>query len=320
MILLFSIPALVLLAFLARQNYHAALMLLVSLLPTYLLRFSVAGLTTNFFEAALAVVLLTGLTQPAIRHTYTLARHQVPRSLRILLTLFILAAIISTLISPHQRTSLGILKGWIIVPVLFGAALTAALQHAPALRRRVINALLLSGTIMATLGLMQVPLLDRVRGIYDVPASLALFLTPLATIAWWRGNKLAALTMVAALLATQSASALVALFATLMIGLLAWPRASRRQLAALVLLIFLALTVLSLTGRGQYLLSPLFSDTPNSISVRGQLWSVAAELITEHPFLGIGLGQFEPAYQEKLHDRFAVYSLLTPNSAPGVCI
>ncbi|HLD25806.1 MAG TPA: hypothetical protein VJC05_02085, partial [Candidatus Andersenbacteria bacterium] len=232
MILLFSIPALVLLAFLARQNYHAALMLLVSLLPTYLLRFSVAGLTTNFFEAALAVVLLTGLTQPAIRHTYTLARHQVPRSLRILLTLFILAAIISTLISPHQRTSLGILKGWIIVPVLFGAALTAALQHAPALRRRVINALLLSGTIMATLGLMQVPLLDRVRGIYDVPASLALFLTPLATIAWWRGNKLAALTMVAALLATQSASALVALFATLMIGLLAWPRASRRQLAA----------------------------------------------------------------------------------------
>ncbi|HLD25813.1 MAG TPA: hypothetical protein VJC05_02120, partial [Candidatus Andersenbacteria bacterium] len=86
------------------------------------------------------------------------------------------------------------------------------------------------------------------------------------------------------------------------------------------LLIFLALTVLSLTGRGQYLLSPLFSDTPNSISVRGQLWSVAAELITEHPFLGIGLGQFEPAYQEKLHDRFAVYSLLTPNSAPGVCI
>ncbi|MEO6077270.1 MAG: O-antigen ligase family protein, partial [Candidatus Andersenbacteria bacterium] len=61
--------------------------------------------------------------------------------------------------------------------------------------------------------------------------------------------------------------------------------------------------------RIQYFISPFInSNTHSSLSVRLQLWNIGSRLIAQHPLLGVGLGQFEPAYQAELHKLFALES------------
>jgi len=332
MLLIFLVPALLLLVFLSYHHHKTAIIILAGLLPTYLLRFSVFGIPTNFFELAIMAVALAGLIQPAVRSRWIAAWPRLPFTFTLLTLLFILAAAISTFISPHPYTSLGILKSWIFFPILLGWLVYAggfcALDTGHWLASRslsegwslvILRALLISGVVVSIIGLFQIFALDRIRSIYSVPNSLALFLAPLLVMASWQAIQkkyvsvspdkgrlggvlwIAILVMAAALLATQSVSGLLAVALTLLLGIIFWahPSVRKRSLAALILLIVLATAYLSSTGRLNYLTHP-----PNSISVRLQLWSISWELIKEHPVLGIGLGTFEPAYQQKLHQRF----------------
>jgi O-antigen ligase len=216
--------------------------------------------------------------------------------------LFLAAAAVSTAVSPHPLTSLGILKGWIIFPLLIGWLVFAAAAQ-PEKSRAIQRALLISALIVAFLGLSQAFTFPRVRAIYDVPNSLALFLAPLAVLAWWRGRPAAAVPLGAALIATQSAAALAAVIGSLALGAVTWPKATSRLLAGLFLLAAAAGLYFAATGRLAY----LAGSEPNSISVRRQLWSISRDLVREHPIAGIGLGTFEPAYQQKLHERFLEY-------------
>lgn len=326
---LFLTPALLLFALLSYFHHRAAVILLAGLLPAYLLRFSVFGIPTNFFELAIIVVALAGLVQPAIRSHWITAWRRLPFAFLLLTLFFILAASLSTLISPHPLTSLGILKSWILIPILFGWLIysvtlwrgegwvNCCARRSPALAGRrlgklkIINTLLASGVAVSVIGLFQVFTLDRVKSVYDVPASLALFLAPLLVIALWQKRWLYAAPIALALLATQSVAALIAVALTLLLGIILWANSyqKKRSLLALTLVLILATAYLTSTGRLGYL-----ARSPNSISVRRQLWSISWELIKKHPVLGIGLGTFEPAYQQKLHERFSRQSSL--QSAP----
>ena len=126
------------------------------------------------------------------------------------------------------------------------------------------------------------------------------------------------LILAAALLATQSVAGISAAFISVSIGLILFQptstsTATRRPLylrwGAVLTLVFISLGYLSSTGRLTYLLQPLSSsDTHNSLSVRQQLWSISVDLIKDHPLLGVGLGTFEPAYQNQLHERFTQFA------------
>jgi O-antigen ligase len=88
-----------------------------------------------------------------------------------------------------------------------------------------------------------------------------------------------------------------------------WGKKRQLRAPALILLFIAAsLLVITTTGRLSYLFQPwLHHGSYNSLSVRLQLWDVSLELIKEHPLFGVGLGTFEPAYQQKLHTRFKQY-------------
>jgi len=85
-----------------------------ALIPCYIFRFSFLGIKTNLFEL---LVLITFLAT-----VFTLNQKS-ERSMRksdiILALFFLLAAIISSTISHFDIQSLGIVKGWFLIPILY---------------------------------------------------------------------------------------------------------------------------------------------------------------------------------------------------------
>lgn len=316
--------ALLLLTGLARYHYRHALVLAILAMPMYLLRTSVGGIPTNIFEVTVIAVALGALSQRHWRHRAAVALRALPIPVRIFVVMWLLAAGLSTYISGQPQVSLGILKGWILIPLLLGTLVYVAGRTT---QRQVINSLIITGVLTAIIGIAQaawyllqvtsykLPVtnyLPRISSIYDVPNSLALWLVPLLILAVWQRTRLtmmAAVVMAAALLLTQSVAGIGAVALTLGIGSVLFLTGRQRWLAMILIATALVATTsyLSITGRLAYLASPWVTGTPNSISVRGQLWRVSLDLISDHPWLGVGLGQFEPAYQAKLHQRFREY-------------
>ncbi|HYD90127.1 MAG TPA: hypothetical protein VEA37_01410, partial [Flavobacterium sp.] len=121
-LLLQTIPA----ALLAALSPVSAVVLLFVILPTYLLKDTFAGQPVNFLEMATVMVAL-GL---AIRFAWLPEfRAQVIERLRWLrqqkgivmaVLVFLLAAIVAVIFSADLYRSLGVLKGWYILPMLGG--------------------------------------------------------------------------------------------------------------------------------------------------------------------------------------------------------
>jgi len=290
-------------------------------------------LPTNFLESSVLVVFLVTLFQAKNRLLWKNAWSIIPKSVVFLVALFVITSIVSTYISPHPTTSLGILKGWIITPIIFSwLVFSFAIDNTNNFINHAIRSLILSGLIVSLIGIAQIGRLDRITSVYDVPNSLALFITPLIVLSLWLAvhqqnpifNTLATLVMLIALLATQSASGIFTVIITLLIAALIFPlrhtnfnqRLNTRKIITILFGITIISTlILTSTGRLNYLTKPLLNEQSyNSISVRRQLWSISWELIKENPILGTGLGTFEPAYQNKLHQRFIAYQDLTTNN------
>lgn len=299
----------------ARSLHYPLIIITASLLPTYLIRFSAFGIPTNILEVLIASAFVLGIVDPSIRRRWMTVAHAFPRTLAILIGLFLLSAVISTIISPHLYTSLGILKGWILFPLLYAFMLYAAASQKLEIRKWkleitdvVIQALTFSALVVALLGISQIGTLDRVHGPFDVPNSLALFLAPIIVLAVFRlpatPYKLQAVAIMSiALIATQSVMGVFSVIVALTVGVVVFKSTSKR----VFLLALLALVVISgfvLREKLTYLTAP-----QSSAAARLQLWDISWELIKEQPLLGIGLGTFEPAYQEKLHGRFTHYNL-----------
>ncbi|MBI1834152.1 MAG: O-antigen ligase family protein [Candidatus Andersenbacteria bacterium] len=290
--------------------YRYGLIAIAALLPTYLVRFSVLGIPTNVLEVLIIGVTIAGFLQPTMRRSWKEVMWVLPWPVATCLLLFVAAAVVSTIISPHPETSLGVLKGWILVPLLYAAQVYIATWRFPKIRDYILNALITSGVVVALIGISQIGTLDRIRSVYDVPASLALFLAPLIVLAvftrikigGWQINYLMAGTMFIALLGTKSLAGILTVIVVLFLGTISLRphiQLTRKPLVLISVSILLVIAVWVSVQKTSYLLQPA-----SSAYVRLQLWDISGELIRENPILGIGLGTFEPAYQGKLHERF----------------
>lgn len=314
--------------------YGAGLLLVVAVMPLYLIRFSIAGIPTNLFEVAVLGLTAAGLLIPDIRRHWRHKETLLPRTILYLVGTFIAASLLSAVISDVPRVSFGIFKSWIIIPLLLGWLVYAAnlqtIQPAGGTppkavanyKLQTIKVLILSGIIVSLISLAQFKWGERLSGIYDVSNSLALYLAPLIVLAAVRGIPspkyfTAAGIMFLTLLLTQSVAGLFSVLIGVALGVIANTKITKtkqykihkaQSLPFLFSVLFgfcvLSFMFLFSTGRLAYLALPLNSGGTNSVSVRLQLWDISWNLIKEHPLLGIGLGQFEPAYQKKLHERF----------------
>lgn len=324
MLFVFVLPALILLALLAYAKPQTATVLLVALTPVYLIKFSILGIPTNLFEISVLIVFSGSFVQKSIRQWWRKVIKQMPRWAMFFVMLFVLTAIASTVVSPHLKTSLGIFKGWIFIPLLVGWLVYAFGKSSKSnnFYEQILRALVVSGLFVSVVGLSQIGQLNRIRSIYDVSNSLALFIVPLLVVAFYLTingyrtvNLLAMIIMASALVATQSVAGMVAATIAMMVGVVIKWQPDKNKGVVLVGIVFIIFfvaaffLVINTTGRLNYLASPWSSQGGhNSISVRWQLWDISYDLLRQHPFLGIGLGTFEPAYQRELHARFSQYN------------
>src|SRR5687768_9767175 len=161
--------------------HYQLIQIIPALLPTYLLRFPIGPLPTNALECLVAAATLSGLFSRPVRQRWLQGSRQLPRPIIIFTLLFLVSALISTIISPHLLTSLGILKSWIIVPLLYAFLVASA----PLPPRRYLRSLLTGALMVALYSFSALGTTTRLQAFYDTPNSLALFLAPLTTLAFF---------------------------------------------------------------------------------------------------------------------------------------
>lgn len=224
---------------------------------------------------------------------------------------------------PAQEKALGILKGWIVAPLVFFVMARTVFRDKPSMVSWALRALLLSGVFLSILGLEQVITGEfltpdgRASGPFESANYLALYLGPVVVYAGMaflqtgtsvlskkKADRvflgLGFVLCAAALFFTKSYAAWIAVLAGFSLALLLWVRKKGRKQFWLT---FATMMVLGLGLVGSQLGSEKFTQflefsERSSSSVRIQIYEISAELLKQHPVLGIGLGQFEQQYQE----------------------
>ncbi len=295
---------------------YVLIAILTGVLPLYVIRFSIAGIPTNLFEVMVFGILCIALGNAGYRKQLVFSMNSISFVYKLWIALFSMAALLATFYSPILRSSLGIMKSWIVTPVVFGFLVYVAIGVRG--RKDILYSFACSGLVVAIIGLSQIYNLERITAFYDVPNSLALFLVPITVLAMWVGIRgqdrfygVNSMILAGAIIATQSFGAIAAVVGSLVIGLICSWRTlpfvgAKKMILGLLFVICSAGIVFFASGRLQYMLSPLIdSSLGNSVTVRFQLWDIGARLIQKNPILGVGLGQFEQAYQAELHQLFS---------------
>jgi putative inorganic carbon (hco3(-)) transporter len=174
-----------------------ALGLILSLLPTYLIRLKLINIPTTALELMVGVFLLAVLL--------THAKEIWPRvrelgKLNWVICGFMAAAAISVFYSPETARALGQLKAFFVEPVLIFYASVIILKR-PVELRSTLRALFISAVVISILGILQywthlyLPLrfwgygleVKRITSVFEYPNALALYLGPLVVfyLALW---------------------------------------------------------------------------------------------------------------------------------------
>jgi len=185
--------------FITWNRFYWGLYIFFFLLPTYLIRFNLGPLPTTLLEVMLWIITIVWLVKfnkqiiPKLKSLIT--DHWL---LFIAITLFLLAATISTFTSTDTRSALGEWKAFYIEPIilLFILVTSYKLQVTKNFVNNIIFALILSGLITSVLAIYQhftgwlVPYAFwqnqntfRVTAWYGFPNAVGLFLAPLIPLA-----------------------------------------------------------------------------------------------------------------------------------------
>lgn len=292
------------------------LFLILFLLPAYLIRREIFSVPTTFLELSIYFVFLVWLFKAIFSKNLVKKIRRIYRVIRpflIPIALFFGAAILATVISPDKRLSLGVLKGWFLDPLLVLILFLDLVRRKKEIKAVVLT-LFLSASYVAIYGLYEYIFRvgldsDGRLNSFFVPANyVAMYIAPilvLSLIFWKRINSKFLFVayyflLIATLLAlyfTKSYGGWLGLFGAL---LFLWFRIKIPIKRLKYLLIFALLVILVSVSESD---SPKFGrlldfSTRTSSSTRAEIWQTSLLIIKEHPFWGVGLGNFETIYRE----------------------
>jgi len=301
-------------------NLSLAAALFCGLLPTYLYRFALPALPgllpfrlpMTFLEILFLELLLGCLLDKGVRSRIgeTLRRWAYP------LLLLVVAAVISTAVSPDTRAALGLLRAYIVEPLLFFLIFPAAVTDAR-YRRLALGALGVSLAVVGVACVYQkitgyaIPFIwrdepgRRVTAFYGFPNAVGLFAAPVAALmaAWavalaWKSKGatrlFAALPAAAAVLGALavvfavSEGAAIGLAAGVLAFGLFWKPI---RVAGLTAVIIGCMAVMVLPPLRDYV-SYKADLRDDSGSVRVIVWSESLHMLAEHPVFGAGLSGY----------------------------
>ncbi len=230
--------------------------------------------------------------------------------------LWIAAAVVTGIAADDHLAALFELRAIFLFTALYYALLQLARLDDQA-RRRLVDGLILGGVAVALVGLIQYALgrnlviaeggLPRLRSVYPSPNNVGLYLGRvwpfLVAVALWggRGHRrtfyalaLAPVTLALALSFSRGALLLGLPAALLAMG---WRAGGRYRRAALALVAIGALALVPLLRVPRF--ASLLDLREGSAFFRLELWRSSLTLIREHPWFGVGPGNFQAAYRTR---------------------
>jgi len=294
-------------AWVSWRNLRVGVYLILIVLPLYLIKFKFGPIPTTLLELTLYTVTLVWLVkvwlQQAQINWSALKLYHYP-----LLFIFI-GLILGAYVSTDRLTSLGIIKGWFVDPVLLFALMASVLDRQLHIKKA-ITALMLPATVLSCVAIYQVitnqfiTVDGRASAVFTSANYLSLFLVPVMILGMgllgsiarrWRWWVAVGLTLMAvALYFTFSYAGWLGLIVGVGVLVLCRTRFWVATISGVAVVAVVALSqwqhpkfqqMLDLVGR-------------SSSHVRLQVWQTALLMIKEHPLTGIGLGLFEQRYLE----------------------
>ncbi len=288
-----------------------SLYLIALFLPSYLIRFEIAGIPFTLLESMILISALAWLIQTTA--TGSFRKIQLPWKWLVLL--FLLSATAAIFVSSDIRAALGIWKAYFIEPVILFYIITNALRSGTE-RHWLVYAIGLSVAGMGLCALGQYvgwwPGLEpwisetpkRVTAIFEYPNAVGLFVTPIIGLFlgfltlkkhrynnWFSG--LVILIGLAALFFSFTRGAALGILASLVF--LGFFSQRRKWVWLALLLIIISGAVIPASRE---LISSVTSGTDTSTDVRLVLWEGTWNLLKVHPWLGAGLAGFPELYDQ----------------------
>lgn len=298
--------------------------LTIFLIPAYLYRLAIFGIPTTLFELLIYVcVIAIIVVQPL---SLTLDRLKpIYKTYGLWIALLIIGSFIGLIIAPDKTVALGLLKAYIIDPILLFAVIIVWVD-APVKQQQVLYGLIGSGLLLAVSAIFGPKTIDgRAIGLYGLdlrssPNFLALYLAPVMALVLGLYSKsqpkifkllliATELIMAIALIMTQSRGGLLAfIFSLVLIQIHStWPHRPKghRRLfwAGTVILL------LTLVGIASWLAKPDFSQEANhrattSNNLRYEIWrTTIVDIIPSHFLTGVGLGNYQAHFTQLTNDR-----------------
>lgn len=286
--------------------------IILILLPTYLIRFEIVGIPVTFLELLILLLFLFFIIKNKGRFVLGSYKYKI--------ALILIAGLLGTIYSPDLRSALGILKAYIIEPILF---FIVFINVKPDFKQT-LKALACGGVFIASAGILQyftgygipspwnMPGAEyRITSIYDYPNAVGLFLAPLIILAlglYFKGQKKLGwwsfiLLGLSAVIFSKAQGAYIAIGSGIFyLGLTSklW-----RKICFSTLILGMALCFIIPATRATL----LFQD--NSGQVRLALWQGTANLLMHNPITGAGLAGFQikyPEYKLNRHTEALLYS------------
>jgi O-antigen ligase len=303
--------------------------LIVLLLPTYLIRFSVFGIPLTVLEILIYVVFIYGLFNLGYTH---LLKNK--KRVWLPIGLLLLAVLISVYISPEKEVALGQLKAYFIDPLLVFWLIICFLKKEDICI--IFSGLIGSGTLVSLYSIFQkilgnITSDNRVIGIFGYsPNYVALFLVPIIIlilsiiISNFDKKKLenavilgiVALINIYALYLSGSRGGELAVLGGTIVFLMLHYRDKINKKPILKISIYLVL-LLAIIG-AIWFFRPNFDTisgrVASSNNVRWQIWTESVNLVAKHPVLGIGLGNFQNSFADSTKNIANFPEYITPEA------
>lgn len=286
-------------------------LLTVLMLPLYLQRVVFFGVAANILDLLLLASIAWGLLKSKNSIFLKIAQYKGETTL---IAFLILGFLISLGNGGNYLTGLGIIKSWLLLPILFAFVFYASSigdQRKKIFFSYYVSAFFVAAASLGLLFLGQVTYDGRLQGFFNSPNYLAMYLAPgiiIGLIMPVRSHNsnpevkvifsLPLLIITVALYYTYSYAAWAALiFSLLIIALIQREKKyffKKDKIITLILIILFL--IFSQAGKIKY--NNLHSYNRSSLESRIMIWEAAGDILKNNWILGIGPGNFQEKYLE----------------------
>jgi putative inorganic carbon (hco3(-)) transporter len=283
--------------------------LVIFSMPLYLCRISIFGLPTNIFEILAILAIIFFFIKK--RDNFVKGFQNLPKFIFLAILLIIGGVLISILSNKVFATGFSILKSWFLIPIIFSYMLYAALDSKSAVEK-VFASIYVSSVFVGIISIVYkiagtVTYDNRLEAFYLSPNYLAMYLSSGIFFGYYFLIKLFQnkfhlyrfltqlfflLLILIPLYYTYSYGAWVSVCVALL-TISAFTLNQKHTLFISILIAALALGFIFQANSQKF--SNLFSER-SSLSSRIMIWDASMLMIKQHPFVGIGPGNFQVSY------------------------